>query len=83
MKSQALFIIIFAVLTAMFADAQTIQKGVVYRYNGKKPRTPIGQVYLKPNTSANGVLSNENGVFKLSLNNLSMGSRIGKVRVTK
>ena len=83
MKRQALFIIIFAVLTAMFADAQTIQKGVVYRYNGKKPRTPIGQVYLKPNTSANGVLSNENGVFKLSLNNLSMGSRIGKVRVTK
>lgn len=47
MKRQALFIIIFAVLTAMFADAQTTQKGVVYRYNGKKPRTPIGQVYLK------------------------------------
>ena len=74
-----------AVLLAVVASAQTIsQKGVAYRYNGKNPRTPLGEVYVKAVTASNGVLSdNSNGTFTLQLNNLRMGSRIGDVKVTK
>ena len=65
--------------------AQNIaQRGVTYRYNGKHPRTPMGGVYIKPVTAANGVVSDEtNGTFTLTLQKLKMGSRIGSVRVTK
>ena len=70
---------------ALCGQSQTInQKGVTYRYNGKKQRTPIGGVYIKAVTANNGVVSDEsNGTFTLALNSLQMGSRIGNVRVTK
>ena len=77
--------IILLFLMCLATPAQTInQKGVTYRYNGKNKRTPIGGVYIKPITAANGVVSDEsNGTFTLALDNLKMGSRIGNVRVTK
>lgn len=60
------------------------QKGVAYRYNGKKPRTPLGGVYIKPVSASNGFVSKDStGTFTLALNNLKMGSRIGNVQVTK
>ena len=79
-----LYLVVF-LLVALCGQSQTInQKGVTYRYNGKKQRTPIGGVYIKPVTANNGVVSDEsNGTFTLVLNSLQMGSRIGNVRVTK
>ena len=76
---------ITTLLLIISAPAQTItQKGITYRYNGKKPRTFIGGVYIKPVSADNGVVSDEaNGTFVMSLKNLQMGSRIGSVRVTK
>lgn len=76
---------ITTLLLIISAQAQTItQKGITYRYNGKKPRTFIGGVYIKPVSADNGVVSDEaNGTFVMSLKNLQMGSRIGSVRVTK
>ena len=76
---------ITTLLLIISAQAQTItQKGITYRYNGKKPRTFIGGVYIKPVSADNGVVSHEaNGTFVMSLKNLQMGSRIGSVRVTK
>ena len=86
MKRIMLFIsLLWALFISMPLQAQTInQKGVTYQYNGKNKRTPIGGVYIKPITAANGVVSDEsNGTFTLALDNLKMGSRIGNVRVTK
>lgn len=76
---------ITTLLLIISAQAQTItQKGITYRYNGKKPRSSIGGVYIKPVSADNGVVSDEaNGTFVMSLKNLQMGSRIGSVRVTK
>lgn len=76
---------ITTLLLIISAQAQTItQKGITYRYNGKKPRSSIGGVYIKPVSADNGVVSDKaNGTFVMSLKNLQMGSRIGSVRVTK
>ena len=78
------YLVIF-LLTTLYGQSQVIrQNGVTYRYNGKNPRTPIGGVYIKPITAANGVVSDESsGTFILAFDNLKMGSRIGNVRVTK
>ena len=79
-----LYFVVF-LLIALCGQSQTInQKGVTYRYNGKKQRTPIGGVYIKAVTANNGEVSDEsNGTFTLVLNSLQMGERIGNVRVTK
>ena len=83
MKKIFLFILLLPIYAILSAQP-IMQKGVAYRYNGKNKRTPIGGVYIKAVTSANGVVSNEqSGAFELALNNLKMGSRIGNVRVTK
>ena len=75
---------LFAFLITAFAlNGQTLQKGMAYRYNGKNQRIPLGNVYIKPAASANGVVSNANGAFTLTLNNLGMGAHIGNVRITK
>ena len=60
---------ITTLLLIISAQAQTItQKGITYRYNGKKPRTFIGGVYIKPVSADNGVVSDEaNGTFVMSL----------------
>ena len=67
---------------AMSAQSVT-QKGMVYKYNGKNPRTPLGGVYIKVSMADSGVISNDDGTFTLVLNNLKMGSRLGDVRVTE
>ena len=83
MKRIATLLILIVCSLTMVAQNVT-QRGVTYRYNGKHPRTPMGGVYIKPVTAANGVVSDEtNGTFTLTLQKLKMGSRIGSVRVTK
>jgi len=60
------------------------QLGIAYRYNGKKQRTPIGDVYVKVATSPNGVVSDKkNGQFVLKLDGLGMGDPLGMVTVSK
>ena len=77
--------ILVALIIALPVLSQSIiQKGVTYRYNGKNPRTPIGGVYIKPTSADNGVVSDaSNGSFSVILKNLTMGARIGNVKVTK
>ena len=83
MKRIATLLILIVCSLTMVAQ-NVAQRGVTYRYNGKHPRTPMGGVYIKPVTAANGVVSDEtNGTFTLTLQKLKMGSRIGSVRVTK
>ena len=52
--------IILCLMTTLTLHAQTtIQRGVTYRYNGKKPHTVIGGVYVKTATAAQGTVSDE------------------------
>ena len=82
MKRIVLFML--ATIFAVAISAQSVtQKGVVYKYNGKNPKTPIGGVYIKAVSSDHGVISNNEGTFTLLLNNLESGSPIGKVKVIK
>lgn len=82
MKRIVLFMLATIYAVAMSAQSVT-QKGVVYKYNGKNPKTPIVGVYIKAVSSDHGVISNDEGTFTLLLNNLESGSRIGKVKVIK
>ena len=82
MKRMVLFMLANIFAAAMSAQSVT-QKGMVYKYNGKNPRTPLGGVYIKVSMADSGVISNDDGTFTLVLNNLKMGSRLGDVRVTK
>ena len=82
MKRMVLFMLANIFAAAMPAQSVT-QKGMVYKYNGKNPRTPLGGVYIKVSMADSGVISNDDGTFTLVLNNLKMGSRLGDVRVTK
>lgn len=82
MKRVVLFMLAAVYSVAMSAQS-FIQKGVVYQYNGKNPRTPLGGVYIKAASSDNGVISNEDGTFTLMLHNLKKGVRIGNVKVIK
>ena len=67
----------------VLAQSVFVQKGITFRYNGKKPRTPLGGVYVKTATSPNGVVSDENnGVFFLKLQNVKMGARLGRTTVS-
>ena len=82
--SRILLPLITVLMTFTMAFAETsYQKGTAYRYNGKKPRTALGDVYLKPTGAANGVVSDAQGNFTLALNNIGLGERIGTVRVIK
>lgn len=68
----------------VLAQSVLVQRGITYRYNGKKPRIPIGGVYVKTATSPNGVVSDEgNGTFALKLQNIKMGDRLGRATVSK
>ena len=82
MKRMVLCMLANIFAAAMSAQSVT-QKGMVYKYNGKNPRTPLGGVYIKVSMADSGVISNDDGTFTLVLNNLKMGSRLGDVRVTK
>ena len=75
---------LFLLPLAILAQGTIIQNGVTYRYNGKKPRTLLGKVYIKVATVPNGVLSDStNGSFTLTFSGMPMGSRIGDVQVQK
>ena len=82
MKRMVLFMLANIFAAAMSAQSVT-QKGMVYKYNGKNPKTPLGGVYIKVSMADSGVISNDDGTFTLVLNNLKMGSRLGDVQVTK
>ena len=82
MKRMVLFMLANIFAAAMSAQSVT-QKGMVYKYNGQNPKTPLGGVYIKVSMADSGVISNDDGTFTLVLNNLKMGSRLGDVRVTK
>lgn len=84
MMKRIVSILVALIIALPVLSQSIIQKGVTYRYNGKNPRTPIGGVYIKPISADNGVVSDaSNGSFSVILKNLTMGARIGKVKVTK
>lgn len=67
-----------------YAQSTITQKGVAYRYNGKKPRTPLGNVSVTCASANATVLSNEqNGTFSLLFKGFKMGDRLGMVTVRK
>ena len=72
-------------MTTLTLHAQTtMQRGVTYRYNGKKPHTVIGGVYVKTATAAQGTVSDEkSGEFQLTLHNVSLGMPLGKAVISK
>ncbi len=75
---------LFLIPLAILAQGTILQNGVTYRYNGKKPRTLLGKVYIKVATAPNGVISDStNGTFTLTFSGMPMGSRIGNVQVQK
>ncbi len=60
------------------------QECIVYQYNGKEPRTPLGGVYVKDTNSPNGAVSQENtGHLILKLQDLILGDTIGNVIVRR
>lgn len=74
--------IFITMFLALGAWAQT-QQGVVYRYNGKSPRTPLGNVTIAYDGNKRTTISAENGAFVLTLVGRKMGDRIGLVTVKK
>ncbi|MBQ9216403.1 MAG: tetratricopeptide repeat protein [Prevotella sp.] len=80
MKRGVSFLIIcFLTIIGM---AQT-QQGVAYQYNGKNPRTPLGNVTISYDADKRTTISGENGTFALSFTGKKMGDRIGMVTVKK
>ncbi len=64
--------------------SQTVQKGMVYLYNGGAPKTPLGNVTIScPAALNNNVLSQEDGSFSLIFNDLFVGDPIGPVEIKK
>lgn len=60
------------------------QECIVYQYNGRKPRTPLGGVYVKVAISEDGAVSQERtGRLTLKLQDCRLGDAIGKVVVQK
>ena len=60
------------------------QECIVYHYNGKELRTPLGGVYVKVTNSPNGAVSQENtGHLILKLQGLILGDAIENVIVRK
>ena len=60
------------------------QQGVAYKYNGKKERTPLGNVAITYDADKRTTISDErNGAFTLTLEGRKMGDRIGWVTVKK
>ena len=83
MRKIVIFFMVLLGTCNVLAQSVFVQKGITFRYNGKKPRTPLGGVYVKTATSPNGVVSDENnGVFFLKLQNVKMGDRLGRTTVS-
>ena len=82
MRKKLLLIVLMA-LCVPFAAQTVLQQGIAYRYNGKKPRTPLSNVAIECASATNTVLSDSTGAFTLSFNKLKMGDRLGTVAVKK
>ena len=66
------------------AQSTVTQKGVAYKYNGKRARTPLGNVSVTCASANATVLSNEqDGSFSLLFKGRKLGDRIGLVTVKK
>ena len=83
MKTFRHFFLLLLASLPILVMSQT-QKGVTYRYNGKNPRKPIGNVTIQYDGNKRTVVSGEqDGVFTLLLEGRKMGDRIGLVTVKK
>lgn len=81
MRRLYLIMLIFCVAVGSWAQTQ---QGTAYRYNGKKARTPLGNVTISYDANRRTVISNEkDGTFSLTLVGRKMGDRIGVVTVKK
>ena len=78
-----MLVALLAVGISVFGQTLT-QQGVTCRYNGAKPHTPLGNVYIKVGSAGNAVKSDSlTGKFALTLSGLRMGMRIGRPVVVK
>ena len=77
--------LLFLFATLSFCNIFAIdQECIVYQYNGRKPRTPLGGVYVKIAISEDGAVSQERtGRLTLKLQDCRLGDAIGKVVVQK
>lgn len=77
--------LLFLIATLSFCNIFAIdQECIVYQYNGMKPRTPLGGVYVKVAISEYWAVSQERtGRLTLKLQNCRLGDAIGKVVVQK
>lgn len=84
MRRTTLFFILLIQVITMAGQKTVQQEGMTYKYNGKKARSPLGNVYLKFGTTANDVLSDSvTGEFTVLFRNLKMGDRVGSVTAYK
>lgn len=77
--------LLLLIATLSFCNIFAIdQECIVYQYNGRKPRTPLGGVYVKIAISEDGAVSQERtGHLILKLQDCRLGDAIGKVVVRK
>lgn len=84
MRRTTLFFILLIQVITMAGQKTVQQEGMTYKYNGKKARSPLGNVYLKFGTTANDVLSDSvTGEFTVLFRDLKMGDRVGSVTAYK
>lgn len=84
MRRTTLFFILLLQVITMAGQKTVQQKGMTYKYNGKKAHSPLGNVYLKFGTTANNVLSDSvTGEFTVLFRDLKMGDRVGSVTAYK
>lgn len=74
--------ILFFIVTAVCANAQTVQLGVVKEYNEKAQKTPLSGVELNVR-SANSTVSDNQGAFALNFLTLKPGEKINVRRIEK
>ena len=85
MKRICWLTIVLMMVMSVPMSAQTVtQRGVAYQYNGKKQRTPLGNVTISYDANKRTTISGEqDGTFALTLVGRRMGDRIGLVTVRK
>ena len=74
------FILIFYFALTLFGQQVTTQQGIAYQYNGKKTRTPLGNVTISYDANKRTTISGErDGSFSLTL----VGRKMGDVPAVK
>lgn len=76
------FIFICLLFSALFANAQTTQKGRVLQYNGKLAKTPLNAVEIAV-YNAGTTSSAADGSFKLDFRSLKVGDKVSYRRIEK